>query len=70
MLNMLIFLHISNIFCNFAAEKKILNMSKTKSKKFNIFTRDGENKIGVETPYPMTLDEAQSYFNCLSIGRY
>lgn len=35
---------------------------------FNIFTKDGENRMGVKTPRPMTLDEAQAYFNCLCIG--
>lgn len=35
--------------------------------KFNIFTRDGENKE-VTAPRRMTLDEAMQYFKALAIG--
>lgn len=35
---------------------------------FNIFTRQGENRLDVKSPYPMTIDEAQVYFDALSIG--
>ena len=35
---------------------------------FNIFTKDGENKTCVKTPHPMTLEEAQVYFDALCIG--
>ena len=35
---------------------------------FNIFTRDGQNRTEVKSPYPMTLDEAQAYFDALCIG--
>jgi len=45
-------------------------MAEPKYKRFNLFTKQGENRIGVKTPRPMTLDEAQAYFNCLSIGHY
>jgi hypothetical protein len=45
-------------------------MAEPKYKKFNIFTKYGEVRIGVETPRPMTLDEAQVYFDCLCIGHY
>lgn len=34
---------------------------------FNIFTREGEN-LTVESDKPMTLNEAQYYFNALSIS--
>ena len=36
-------------------------------RRFNIFTRDGENR-SVTAPYPMSLEEAQAYYNCLCIG--
>lgn len=39
----------------------------TKHTSFNIFTKDGVNRQ-VESPRPMTLDEAMSYFDCLCIG--
>jgi hypothetical protein len=35
---------------------------------FNIFTKDGKNKTCVKTPHPMTLEEAQVYFDALCIG--
>ena len=35
---------------------------------FNIFTKDGKNKTCVKTPCPMTLEEAQVYFDALCIG--
>jgi hypothetical protein len=38
-----------------------------KYKRFNIFTKGGENRT-VTAPYPMTLDYAMYYFNALSIG--
>ena len=34
---------------------------------FNIFTQDGSN-ITVESNIPMTIDEAQCYYNALSIS--
>lgn len=34
---------------------------------FNIFTRDGQN-IMVESKRPMTIEEAQYYYNALSIS--
>lgn len=39
----------------------------TKYKRFNIFTKGGENRT-VTAPRPMTLDEAMYYFDALSIG--
>ena len=45
-------------------------MSKKKYNKFNIFTKNGENRVGVETPYHMTIEEARDYFDCLCIGPY
>ena len=39
----------------------------TKYKRFNIFTKSGENRT-VTAPRPMTLDEAMNYFDVLSIG--
>ena len=36
-------------------------------KSFNIFTQDGRN-ITVESNKPMTIDEAQDYYNALSIS--
>ena len=39
-----------------------------KHKSFNIFTKQGENRIDVKSPRPMTIDEAQVYFDALSIG--
>jgi hypothetical protein len=38
-----------------------------KYKSFNIFTKDGVNRK-VDAPYPMTLEQAQYYFDALSIG--
>lgn len=35
---------------------------------FNIFTKDGRNLTEVKSPRPMLLDEAQVYFDALSIG--
>ena len=35
---------------------------------FNFFTRSGESKTCIQTPRPMTLDEAQIYFDALCIG--
>jgi len=35
---------------------------------FNIFTKGGKNLTNVKTPRPMLLEEAQVYFNALSIG--
>ena len=40
----------------------------TKYKSFNIFTKDGENRMEVKTPRPMSLDEAMDYFDALSIS--
>ena len=34
---------------------------------FNIFTKDGENRV-VNSKTPMTLDEAQYYYDALSIS--
>ena len=34
---------------------------------FNVFTKQGENRQ-VKSPRPMTIDEAQIYFDVLSIG--
>jgi hypothetical protein len=50
-------------------KKKRLNKIQPvmKYKRFNIFTRDGENRT-VTAPYPMTMDYAMYYFNALSIG--
>ena len=39
-----------------------------KHSSFNIFTRWGQNRTDVKSPYPMTLEEAQVYFDALSIG--
>ena len=39
-----------------------------KFKSFNIFTRDGQNRMEVKTPRPMTLDEAMDYFDALCIS--
>lgn len=36
-------------------------------KSFNIFTRDGENRV-VTTDRPMTIEEAQYHFKALSIS--
>ena len=36
-------------------------------KSFNIFTKDGENKV-VTSKRPMTLEQAQYYFDALSIS--
>lgn len=36
-------------------------------RRFNIFTRDGQNR-SVTAPTPMTLEQAQDYYNCLCIG--
>lgn len=41
-----------------------------KYKYFNIFTRYGENRVNVEAPRLMTLDEAMDYFNALAISGY
>jgi hypothetical protein len=35
---------------------------------FNIFTKDGQNRMEVKTPRPMTLDEAMAYFDALCIS--
>jgi hypothetical protein len=35
---------------------------------FNIFTNDGQNRMEVKTPRPMTLDEAMAYFDALCIS--
>ena len=35
---------------------------------FNIFTKQGESCCEVKTPRPMTLEEAQTYFDALCIG--
>lgn len=40
----------------------------TKYKSFNIFTKDGQNRMEVKTPRPMTLDEAMAYFDALCIS--
>ena len=40
----------------------------TKHLYFNMFTKNGQNLQHIKAPYPMTLDEAQSHFDCLSIG--
>ena len=45
-------------------------MTKKKYNKFNIFTKNGENRVGVETPHHMTIEEARDYFDCLCIGPY
>lgn len=50
---------INNVFA-MPAEKKYVC--------FNIFTKNGENKTCVKAPRPMTLDEAQIYFDALCIG--
>lgn len=42
--------------------------SNMKHNSFNIYTRDGHNRTEVKSPYPMTLEEAQVYFNALCIG--
>lgn len=39
-----------------------------KHNSFNIYTRDGHNRTEVKSPYPMTLEEAQVYFDALCIG--
>lgn len=39
-----------------------------KHKSFNIFTKQGQNRIDVKSPRPMTIDEAQVYFDALCIG--
>lgn len=39
-----------------------------KHSSFNIFTRDGHNRTEVKSPYPMTLEQAQAYFDALCIG--
>lgn len=36
-------------------------------RKFNIFTKDGENRV-VTSKIPMTLEEAQYHFDALSIS--
>jgi len=35
---------------------------------FNIFTKHGESRCEVKSPRPMTLEEAQAYFDALCIG--
>ena len=35
---------------------------------FNIFTKDGQNRMEVKTPRPMSLDEAMAYFDALCIS--
>lgn len=40
----------------------------TKYKSFNIFTKDGQNRMEVKAPRPMTLDEAMAYFDALCIS--
>lgn len=50
---------LNNVFAK-PAEKKYVC--------FNFFTRSGENKTCIKTPRPMTLDEAQIYFDALCIG--
>jgi len=40
----------------------------TKYKSFNIFTKDGQNRMEVKAPRPMTLDEAMDYFDALCIS--
>lgn len=35
---------------------------------FNIFTKYGESRCDVKSPRPMTLEEAQAYFDALCIG--
>jgi len=41
--------------------------SNMKHNSFNIFTRDCKNRT-VTPPYPMTLEEAQAYYDALCIG--
>lgn len=50
---------LNNVFAK-PAEKKYVC--------FNIFTRSGESKTCIQTPRPMTLGEAQIYFDALCIG--
>lgn len=50
---------LNNVFAKPAAKKYVC---------FNFFTRSGENKTCIQTPCPMTLDEAQIYFDALCIG--
>ena len=39
-----------------------------KYKSFNIFTKDGQNRMEVKAPHPMSLDEAIAYFDALCIS--
>ena len=39
-----------------------------KFKTFNIFTKDGQNRMEIKAPRPMTLDEAMAYFDALCIS--
>jgi len=50
---------LNNVFAKPAAKKYVC---------FNFFTRSGENKTCIKAPRPMTLDEAQIYFDALCIG--
>lgn len=50
---------LNNVFVK-PAEKKYVC--------FNIFTKSGENKTCIQTPKPMTLEDAQIYFDALCIG--
>jgi hypothetical protein len=50
---------INNVFAMPAGKKYVC---------FNMFTKDGENRMRVKAPRPMTLDEAQIYFDALCIG--
>ena len=39
-----------------------------KFKSFNVFTKDGQNRMEVKAPRPMTLDEAMIHFKALAIS--
>ena len=51
----------------FKRKRKEYKSPPKKYTSFNIFTRDGEN-LTVDSPKPMTVDEARYYFKALSIS--
>lgn len=47
---------------------KVKREVRVKHTSFNIFTKNGKSLCDVKTPHPMTLEDAQVYFDALCIG--